>query len=468
MLPWLRTPSGPPRANVSPKLAVLPFQPLTSEDRSESLELGMTETLIEGLNTADLTVASLSAARGYGGTDALTAGRALDAAAVLEGYLQRDGERLRVSARLLDVATGRQLWASRYDERFTNIFAVQDAIAAQVREALMPQLVGEVRSLRHYTQDAVAYELYVNGRLHRQRSNPEALQQALAYFEQAAQRDPGFALAYVGIADIHAILGVFGVAAPRETFPLALSAVAKALELAPDLAEAHASLGHIKMQYELDWQGAELELRRAVELNPYYGLAQQWLGLFLAESGEFDGGLEHLARAYELEHVPGYGALVGMVLNYERRFHEAIDQLGAVLETDPTLPTARAYLTFAYLRTGRLDEAAKQLERLAAPGPGSMGYLGQLYALRGQRAEALREAERLITESEHRYVSAYDIATIFAVLKDDDRALQWLERAFEERSQLIGWLPWDGVFDGIRQDPRYLELVQRLNVRKHD
>jgi DNA-binding winged helix-turn-helix (wHTH) protein/TolB-like protein len=463
---WRGPNPAPVAPTLAPKLAVLPFRPLTADDRSESLELGMAETLIAGLNTADLTVAPLSTVRRYAtpDIDPIAAGREIGASAVLEGYLQRDAEQLRVSARLLNVADGRQLWAARYEEAFTDIFSVQDAIASRVRESLMPQLVGEVRSLPHYTESAEAYELYVTGRLHRQRGNIDALRQALAYFERAVEEDPGFALAHVGVADVHAILGVFGVMAPHDTFPQARLAVQRALFLAPDLAEAHASLGHIKTQYEHDWAGAELELRRAVELNPYYALGQQWLGLLLAYSGAFDEGLERLRMAYTLEPSAVYGALIGMVLNYARRYDEAVQQLEAMLAADPASLTTRTYLALAYMRTGQLDEARRHLGLLPTATPGSMSYVGQIAALEGRRADALAEVERLIAHSQQRYVPAYDIAAIYGALADSDAAFVWLERAFEERSQLVGWLPWDAAFDSIREDSRYSAFLQRLNV----
>lgn len=458
------TPADP--SALAPRLVVLPFQALNDDERNASLALGMTETLIHGLHTADLTVASLSAVRRYAtsGEDSVAIGRTLGAAAVLEGYVQRDEGHLRVSTRMLDVLSGRQIWSGRYDGQFSTIFQVQDEIAEKVQEALLPQLVGEVRALPHYTDDAEAYELYFNGRLFRQRGNLDALVKALAYFEQAAERDPDFALAYVGMADIRAILAVYGAVAPHESFPLAQLAVDRALELTPDLAEAHASLGHIRMQYTHDWPGAELELRRAVELNPYYALGHQWLGLLLAESGRFDEGLVHLRRAHELEPIPVYGSLVGMVLNYQGRFDEAIEQLEAMLDADPRLPTARSYLTYAYLRTGRFDAAAEQLTMLPQETPGGMGYRGQLYALTGRHDDARAEVGRLIELARSRYVPAYDIATIFAVLGDSDATFHWLARAFEERSPIVAWLPWDGAFDGMRDDPRYSALLTGLNV----
>lgn len=469
MLIVLRT-GRPSRAVIppTPTLAVLPFRPLTATDRNESLELGMAETLIMRLNTSNLAVRPLSAVRRYADPeqDAVLAGRTLGVDAVLEGHLQRDGIRLRVSARLMNVKNGRQLWADRYDESFTDIFSVQDAIAAKVRAALTPELVGDVSpALRRYTQDAEAYQLYVSGRFYRQRGNEAALRQALAHFQQAVDRDPEFALAYVGLAESYSVLGVFGIVAPHDTFPQARQAVEKALELAPELGEAYASLGHIKVQYEHDWAGAEWAYRRAIELNPNYAPAQQWFGIYLALSGRFEDGLAQLRNAQALEpSAPMYGAMIGMLLNYQRRYDEAIDQLEKTLEMDPDLATAHTYLAVAYLRRGEYDKALEHLGRTTSSTPGSTAYLGQIYALSGRRSEALAEIERLVAQSKHRYVAAYDIATIYAALSDADQTFVWLDRAFDDRSQLIGWLPWDPTFDSIRSDPRYATIVQRLNI----
>jgi tetratricopeptide (TPR) repeat protein len=405
--------------------------------------------------------------RRFGGVeqDALLAGRELQVSAVLEGYIQRDAERLRVSARLLDVASGRQLWASSYDEPFTDIFSVQDAIAGRVRAALIPELGGKQPTLPHYTENAEAYQLYVNGRFHREEGSEAGLRRALDYFGQAIALDPNFAAAYTGEAEAYSTLAVFGMAAPHDVFPLAQGAVDKALQLAPTLGAAHASRGHIKMLYEHDWSGADAELRRAIELDPSYASAHQFLGLLLAESGRYEEGLGHLRQAASLEPSrPMLSALIGMVLVYQRHYEEAIAQLDKTLEMDPALPTAHTYIALAYMRRGDYDQAARHWARVQTPTPGSYGYLGQIDALSGRRAEALGEIERLISLSRSRYVPAYDIATIYAALGDTDQTFAWLERAFADRSTLIVWLPWDPIFDGIRADPRYQAMTAKLSV----
>jgi serine/threonine-protein kinase len=448
-----------------PTLAVLPFKPMTAADGNESLELGMAETLIVGLNSERLLVSPLSSVRRFAGADqdALAAGRALGVDVVLESYIQRAGDSLRVSTRLLDVADGRQLWSQRYDERFSDILTIQDSIAARVLDSLVPSLAGAEAPLRRYTSDAEAYQLYLDGQFYRRRSSETALREALHRFQSAVERDPDFALAYVGLAECYSILAVFGIEAPGVAHPLARQAIDRALALAPDLGEAYASLGHYKMQYELDWEGAELDLRRATELNPSFAPGYQWLGLLHGYSGRFDEALEQLRTAQALEPAaPAYSALRGMVLSYARRHDEAVELLERTLAMAPDMPNTRTFLTMALLRRGDLDRAAEHAAAIASPAPGSVGYRGQIHALAGRRDEALAEAERLVALSRDHYVPAYDVASIYATLGDHEQTFAWLERAFAERSQLIAWLSFDGAFDGVRADPRYAELVRRL------
>lgn len=459
--------SGSPAvvADQAPSLAVLPFRSLSATHRNESLELGIAETLIRQLNTPQLSVRPLSAVRRFADPeqDAVQAGRALAVDSVLEGHLQVDDDRLRVSVRLLRVRDGAQLWTEGYDQSFSDIFTVQDAIAARVRGALTTGTASEPPAApSHPTEDPIAYQHYVSGRFFRQQGSEAALHQARQHFQQAIERDPEFALAYVGLAESHAVLGVFGVIAPHEAFPPALDAVHRALELDEKLGEAHASLGHIRTQYEHDWLGAERSLRRAIELSPGYAPAHQWLGLLLGALGRFDEGLASLRRAQALDTSPIYSAMVGMLLTYQRRYDESIDVLQTTLAMAPELPTAHTYLAAAHVRRGNYAQALKHLELAPSRAPGRASYPGQILALTGRRDEALAEIRRLVEASREAYVAAYDIATIYAALGEADETMAWLDRAVDERSQLIAWLRWDPVFDSIRHDPRYAMLVARL------
>lgn len=459
-----RMPMSPPREQ---SLAILPFKPVAPADDDASLRYGMADTLISRLRGLDgVSVQPFTSVRRYGGSDqdALAAARELGVASVLDGTIQRSGDRLRVTARLLKVADGRQLWSQQFDERFTDIFAVQDTIAARVTDALAIRLTGQAdrRFNRRFTEDAEAYQLYVSGLFQRSRAGEAGFRQSIGSFEKAIARDPNYPLPYVGVADGYAMLGVFGVLAPDEAFPRALAAANKALELDPELGEAHTSLAHIKGVYERDFAGAEREFQLALSLAPDYAIAHMWYGLHLAWSGRYDDGIAQLRKAQDLEPLQlGTSANIGMLFYFSRRYDEAIDQLRKVLAVEPALDHARSFLGRAYLRKGDPAAAIEEFKQRKSLSVGSYADIGMALALAGRRNEAIAELNRLIALRQERYVSAYDIAAVQASLGDADHAFEWLDRAFQERAQLRGVLGVDPSFDGLRGDPRMKALLEK-------
>jgi TolB-like protein/DNA-binding winged helix-turn-helix (wHTH) protein/Tfp pilus assembly protein PilF len=460
----------PPPATAPRSIAVLPFRPLIGADRNESLEVGVTESLITALQDRGLRVQPLGVVRRFTADDrdVRAIGRQLGVDAVLDGHLQRDGDQLRVAAKLIRVADGSQLWADRYDERFAGVFAIQDAIAGKVGAALAPAKAGADASapLRPpLTRDAEAYNLYLIARYHReQRVNVAGLRQALDLYHQLAERDPKFAAAHVGIAEIRTILGVFGAVAPRDTYPQALEAVHRALAIEPDSATALAALGHILTQYEYDWPGAETAYRRSLGLDPQIAATHQFYGLWLAYADRFDEALREMRTAAALEPtVPTYRALIGMLLNYQRRYDEALVELQAALAMDARHSTTHTFMAMGLMRLRRFDDALAHLDAAQSLAPGSQGYRGQIYALNGEPAKARQEIRRLQALSREQYVSAYDIAAIHAALGDRDEAMSWLQRGYEERSQVIGFVRFDPAFDALRDDPRYHAVLRHLN-----
>jgi DNA-binding winged helix-turn-helix (wHTH) protein/TolB-like protein/Tfp pilus assembly protein PilF len=461
--------SAEPPARV---LAVLPFKPVVPARRDESLELGMTESLIRNLSELDgVVIQPLSSVRRFGtpDQDPLAAGRALGVQAVLDGSLQHDGRRLRVSARLLDVSDGRQLWGGSFDENLTTIFDVQDAIAHRVSDALRAPLTNgrAGKRPRRDTEDSQAYLLYANGRLSWSRFTEQGLVQAIDYFEKAIARDPHYALAHAGLADCYVILGVFGMRPPHEVFPRARQAVEQALEIQPDLAAAHTTLGHIKIQYDLDWSGGLNEYARAIELDPNYAPTYHYRGIVLAMHGLTDRSLADLQRAQQLEPLwMAPRAATGNTLVYARRYDEAIAYLNRVLELDERADNARTYLGRAYLHSGRYDQALQEFAKRRALAPGSYGDVAQALALSGRRQEALEELARLRALSATRHVQALDFATVYASLGENEKVFPWLERAYEDRSTNIGFLAQDPTFDALHGDPRFIALVERIGVWK--
>jgi DNA-binding winged helix-turn-helix (wHTH) protein/TolB-like protein/Tfp pilus assembly protein PilF len=460
---------------VIPSLAVLPFKPLVLTERDESLELGMTDSLIARLSELDgHVVKPLSSVRRYAAPeqDALAAARALEAQLVLDGFLQHSAGRLRVTTRLLDVKDGRQIWAGSFDEKFTTIFEVQDTIARRVSEALRVPLSGRAarRSERGATQDSAAYLAYANGKLAWSRLTAQSLNQAIGDFEKALALDPRYALAHVGIADSYATLGVFGLMAPHEAYPRARRAAEQALAIEPELAAAHATLGHVAVQHDLDWIAGMAEYDRAIALDPAYARTYHWRGISHGMHGATSRALADFERARQLEPLwIAPRAATGNVLFYARRYPEAIAELSEALEFDERADNARTYRARAYLHSGQPELALTEflsLREREARTPGSFGDVGQTLALLGRPEEARAELARLVQLATTRYVPALDIATIHAGLGDRDSAFQWLERAFADRSTNIAFLEYDPSFDSLHGDARFATLVKRIGLRK--
>lgn len=449
-------------------LAILPFKPLVDAERHESLELGMSEALISRIGgLRDVEVRPLSSVRRYGDLDQdpVEAGRALRANCVLDGSLQRSAQRIRVSVRLIDVASARQLWAARFDQEFTDIFGIQDEIAARVATALVDELSsGEQQKLRrHPTEDAHAYQFYVTGWSGLTRPSCSSVEHALGYLERAVALDPTFALAYACLADGYAVFSVFGGGAPHTIFPKARAAVAKALDLEPDLAEAHAELGHIRMVYDLDFPGAEQAYRRALEINPASTMAHHYMGLLWIARGELGKALQSIRRAQTLEPLAlNFNANIGMVHYYARRYSEAARQLETTLAMDVGFDHARSLLGRAYLRMGAFERALQEFRSRSSVTIGSVADLPVAYALAGRKEEAMSELRHLLDLTNSQYVSAFDVATVYAALDERARAIEWLDRAIDQRAQPIMFLGVDPAFDAVLSDARSERILQRL------
>ncbi|HKE93932.1 MAG TPA: tetratricopeptide repeat protein [Povalibacter sp.] len=449
-------------------LAILPFKPLLPAERNESLELGMAESLISQLGQySRQAISPLSSVRRYGALDQdpIAAGRELGVDTVLDGSLQRRGDRLRVAVRLLRVADGQQLWAQSFDQDFTTIFDVQDAIAARVAQAVSVRWVGGSTRGTPYTQDPEAYALYASGQFAWSRQTETSLLQAIGFLEQAIERDPNYALAYARLADSYALLGIFGMRAPHEVFPRARRAVEKALSIDPDLAAAHSSLGQIRTIYEHDWDGAAREYRRALQLDPSLASAYHRRGLLYAMQGDTDRALEANSRAQQLEPLwlAPKGA-AGNFLYFARRYDESIRLLEQVLALDERADNARAFLIRDLIVKGDYDRAIAEYDKRQLQMPGSNANRAQAFALSGRRAAAVAELDRVLKLAKERYVPAYDIALIYAALADTENTFLWLERAMEDRSTMMAFLAQDPMFDRLHGDPRFVSLVQRIGI----
>jgi len=317
------------------------------------------------------------------------------------------------------------------------------------------------------TKDSAAYLIYSSGRYALARSTESSLVLGIGYFEKAIERDPQFALAYEGLANCYMVLGVFGMRAPTETLPRARDAVLKALQIEPRLAGAYGTLGHIKMQYDRDWAGAEADFARAIALNPALSEPHLYWGVLLGMRGELDRGLEELRQAEQLEPLLTVAKTrVASLLYFAHRYDEAIAQIKESLALDDRPGIAHALLGRIYLRTGRYDLALAEFAQVRGPTPGSFGDVGQALALSGRRAEALAELDRVLELSTRRYVSAGDIASIYASLGDTENALVWLDRALQQRASLLGFLAQNPTFDELHDNPRFAAIVDRVGLWK--
>jgi TolB-like protein/Tfp pilus assembly protein PilF len=470
---WEWRKSDPDTAPAGPvttaTLAVLPFKPLLATTRDEALELGMTDTLIARLSSIEeVTVRPLSSVRRYGGLeqDALAAGRELEVASVLDGSIQRTGDRLRVTVRLFSVADGRQLWSDQFDEPQDDVFAVQDSIAGRVIAALSVRLSDSDRRRmeRYRSGNAEAYNLYVLGRGLCVTRRIDSVDRAIRHLEDAVDRDPGYALLHSALADCYTVKAVFASEPPRPLFARAREAALQALSLDPELSDSHATLGHLKLQYDLDWTGAEQEFLKAIALDANAAEPHYRLALLFGFSGRFDDGLAEMSIARQLEPLwAAAAANEAFLLVLAGRYAEGEAAARRAIEIDPELVHARSVLGRALLGQGRYDEALEAFESRKGPGPRSYADIAVALAAAGRIDEARRERDRILALSRQRYVPAYDIACIQASLGEHESALQWLDKSVEERSALAQ-AGVDPALTSMRSDPAFKAVLRRLGV----
>ena len=461
----------PQPSNQIKSIAVLPFKPLASESRDESLEMGMADTLIAQLsNIKDINVRPITAVRKYAGVeqDAVAAGREQKVDAVIDGQIQKSGDKIRVTVRMLRVEDGASLWTSQFDEDMKNIFRVQDSISERVSTVLAVKLTGEEREqlVKSYTDDAEAYQLYLMGRYHVNRLTDDGILKSLEYFQRAIEKDPNFALAYAGLAGSYNALGGFNVRPPREVYPNARSAALTALKLDQLLAQAHTELAMVHFAFDWDWAGAEREFRRAIEINPSDSVAHYSYAYYLAFLGRFDDAISEIKRAQELDPVSLVKVTgLGQILLLARRYDEAIEQCGKALEMDPNLGFAHWLLGLGYMYKRSYEPAIKALQKsipLSGDSPDEPASLAQAYALSGNKTEARKILDELKQQANRKYISPGSMAILYCLVGDKDQAFALLEKAYDERDNMIVLLKIDPYFDALRSDRRFTDLLLRV------
>jgi len=466
---FIGTISASPRQIES--LAVLPLENLSRDPEQEYFADGMTEALITNLaKISALQVVSRTTAMHYKGIHRPLPelARELGVDGVVEGTVMRSGRRVRISAQLVDAHSDRHLWAEDYDRDLRDILALQSevaqAIAREVQITLTPR--DRERLARTRPVNPEAYEAYLKGRYYWNRRSGEGLGKAVQYFQEVIARDQTYAAAYAGLADCLSVLGFWGLVPPNEGCGKAKGLALQALEMDPGLAEAHASLAWATMHYDYDFVTAEREYERSIELNPRYATAHQWFGFYLAMMGRYEEGYTELKRAIRLDPHPIMNQTMGFVFFFTRRYDQAIEQFKKALELDPSFAQAQSVLGLTYVYKSMPEAAIAASRKAVEMSQGATYYLailGVVYAEAGYWDEAQKILEQLQELSTQRYVTPYLVARIYAALDKKDEALRWLETAYGERAVFMILLRTDLRFDELRSDPRFQDLLRRMN-----
>ncbi len=396
--------------------------------------------------------------------------RELNADVIVEGSVLKAGNRVRISAELIEAATDRHIWADTYERDFGDILVLQSevakTIALEIKIKLTPQ--EQTRLAESPRVNSAAYDPYLRGRYEWNKRMPEGVEKGMEYFQQAIAKDPGYALAYAGLADSYILLGNLGVLELDVAIPEAEAAAKKALELDDRLAEAHASLGIASLIDHLNWRQAEKELKLAIELNPNYATAHQWYASTLAVMGRPEDLVREARRAQELDPLsPIVNAYLGQAYFISRRYDACVSQCQKTLQFEPDFPVAHVLLGMALSQEGRHKEAISEIQkglRLSHEVPTFVAVLGYAYARAGKKDESLGILRELLEPAARKFVLSADLAVVYAALGEKDEAFKWLGKAEKEGWQSPISLELDPVFDGLRSDARFKGFIDRAGL----
>ena len=469
----VRSPITRRTANPIRAIAILPFVNATGDRDAEFLSDGVTETLINTLaQVPGVRVMSRTSVFHYKGkpADPRRVGRELQVSSVVVGRIEEVGGRLVVSAELVDATDASLIWGNRYEIARSDLFPVQQSIASEIARTLRLQLGGREQQLltKRPTSDPRAYELYLKGRFQWNKRNAEGLYKAIEFFNQAIEVDPQYALAYAGLADVYNLLDIWAGLPTKETFPRAKAAAEKALSIDDQLAEAHTSLAYAIQTYEWDWNAAEREYRRAIELNPNYATAHQWYAEFLTAVGRFDEAEREGQKALSLDPMsPIINAVVAWNRTMARRYDAAIEQGVRATQLFPDFMAAHAYLGLAYLESGKAPDALASLRRARELLDIVVieTWLARAQLASGNRAAAEQILRDLEARSSRQYLPPYYMAALYAHLGNHDRAFAELNRAVAERTGAMVWVEVDPALDPLRKDPRFKSISLDTSTR---
>ncbi len=463
-----------PRASV----AVLPFRNVSADPDSEYFSDGLTEELIHALSRLPgLQVVSRTSAFEFKGKpqNVQKIGEQLKVAAVVEGSVRRLGDRIRVSTQLVNVSDGFNLWSQRFDCQMTDIFEVQEEIAQSIADLLKVELDSKIGSsglVKRYTDNIEAYDLYLRGRFQWNKRSGEGFLKALEYYERALALDPDYAPAYAGIADYHVSAASWGLEAPTEAWPKAKEAAEKALAADDTLAEAHASLGIIRMWYEWKWKDAEREFLRAIELKPGLPISHVYYNLLLVQTGRFDEAEEQIRQALASDplSVPNNIYLSGLY-HYRREYERSIEVAKRALEIDPNDIEAHIVIAINLEQKKEYANAISELEKaheLSGYNPLILGPLGSCYGGAGEKEKALAALEGLNEAAKQMYVAPISWVMLYLGIGDIERAFEWLDKAADARDVLLCYLKVGPIYEPLRDDGRYVDMLQRIGLSGKD
>jgi serine/threonine protein kinase/tetratricopeptide (TPR) repeat protein len=454
-------------------LAVLPFENVSRDPENDYLSDGITSSLINNLATVPkLRVMARSTVFRYKGReiDPQAIGRELHVRAVLTGRMMQSGGSLRIDTELVDVATGSQIWGAQFDRKPGDIFTIQDEISHEISGKLRLQLTRaeKKRLVRRHTEDPEAYRLYLQGRHHWNRWTEEGFYKAIGYFHQATQKDPGYALAYAGVADSYVLLGWNSYLPPKEAFPEGKAAALRALELAPDLGEAHTDLAAVLWLHDWQWPEAQREFQRSLELSPCYPTANHYYAECLMTMGRHAEALSRMKKSLELDPLSLIiNVAIGWGYYHARQYDQAIEQLLRTVELDPNYPMTYWLLGLLYRKTARYDSAIRAGEKgvqLSGGSPLMRAALAQSYAEAGGVKDAQQILDDLTKLAQHKYVAPQFFAGIHIGLGENDRALEYLEKSCAEHCHWLIYLHIDPGMDSLRGNPRFQELLRRVGL----
>ena len=454
-------------------IAVLPFVNVDGDPNMEYLSDGITESLTDSISQLpNLSVIAHSSVFRYKGrnADPQTVGQELGVRALLTGRITQRGDRLIISAELVDVGNNRRLWGGQYDRRPSDILAIQSEISREISEQLRSRLTNEeqTRLTKHYTENTEAYQDYLKGRYYWNKRTGEDVKRAIEYFNQAITKDPSYALAYVGLADCYIVIPNYSDVSTQEAYIKAKAAATKALEIDDSLAEAHTSLGGIKSDFEWDFAGAEKELKRALTLNPNYATAHHWYAQFLSAMGRHDEAISEIKRAQSLDPLSLIiNSVAGDTYFKARQYDLALDQLRKTLEMDKNFSRAHRYIGNVYIEKGMYNEAItafRTADSIAGRGPERTDALQHAFATGGADGYWKKQLELMKADSEKGALLDYAIASVYARLNDKEQSLSWLEKAFRSHDPFLVYVKIDRPFDTFRSDPRVLDLMRRVGL----